>query len=361
MWLAAAVNGRDSDYGQDRLGKVTGTSEVTVRNRCQELRDLLGEERLRSDQYRVSTDGESGSADSSSTGTSGDQPAQSGPTSNGSSEATEGHSTPADGTGTSGQTASGPVPDDRTVAEAIEREIDDLVEALDIGASTRLLARGMVSDAVEEVDRADVSEVAATMLVAGSRIEGGDIDAVEVTEQAEFDARAVSQWLDTLIEAVNVDIPRRSGEDIVADVVDQLGLPDAVHEESKRTLDRYEPGDVAGDYTAAELGAGATLFAATVADADIDVERISAVSGATPEYLTDARDSIVVSLCLDMVRGDIEYDDCGWTDAVLDSTLSSAVDDDYTVRVLTIAQTYVAGREGRAVDDEALGRILSEQ
>lgn len=370
MWLAAVVNGQDDNYAQDTLGRVTGTSEVTVRNRSQELRNLLGEDQLRSDAYQVSVAAsEADSGSNSSNGSSADKSSQSGTdtepsagdTGNEAASTDTSQSTAADGAGASSTSASGTEDDDGTVAEAIEDEIDDLVDTLDIGASTRLLARGMVSDAADEVDADDAPEVAATMLVAGSRIEGGDIDAVEITEHTSFEPRAVSQWLDTLSAAVDVDIPRRDADDIVADVVDQLGLSDAVHEESKRTLDRYEPEEVAADYTAAELGAGAVLFAATTGGSDVDIERVSAVSGAAPEYLANAMDSIVVSLCLDMVRGDIDYAECNWTDALLDSTLTSIIDDDYTNRVLAIAQTYVAGREGRAVGDGTLGSILADQ
>jgi len=103
------------------------------------------------------------------------------------------------------------------------------------------------------------------------------------------------------------------------------------------------------------------LFAATAAGSSVNAEDVSAISGAMPEYLTDAMDSIVVSLCLDMVRGDIAYEDCAWTDALLDTRVSSVVEDDYTNRVLAIAQTYVSGREGSTVDDSTLGRILADQ
>jgi len=283
------------------------------------------------------------------------------PSTTASTSETSQQSTAADGAGTSSQAQSGTDADEETVVEAVENEIDTLVEDLDIGASTRLLARGMVSDAADVVGVDDAAEVAATMLVAGSRIEGGNIDAIEITEHQSFEPRAVSQWLDTLSETVDVDIPRRDADDIVADLVDQLGLSDDVHEESKRTLERYEPDEVAADYTAAELGAGTVLFAATAAGSSVNAEDVSAISGAMPEYLTDAMDSIVVSLCLDMVRGDIAYEDCAWTDALLDTRVSSVVEDDYTNRVLAIAQTYVSGREGSTVDDSTLGRILADQ
>src|SRR6056297_2255907 len=50
--LAALVNGLDDSYEQSTLGKVSGTSEVTVQNRRRDLQNLLGD-RLGNDRYRV--------------------------------------------------------------------------------------------------------------------------------------------------------------------------------------------------------------------------------------------------------------------------------------------------------------------
>jgi transcription initiation factor TFIIIB Brf1 subunit/transcription initiation factor TFIIB len=349
--LAAVLNGRGDAYPQDRFGQATGTSEVTVRNRSQDLRDLLGDDQLQDEKYVVAVDDgadttEPDAADAGATAQS--ESAQS--TAADGAGATE---TATDDSGTSDTTAAG---GDLTV-DAVEGEIDALVEELDMGASARLLARGMVSDAVKAVDGGDPSELAATMVVAASRMEESDIDAVDVAGLRSFEPRVIAQWLDTLDDAVDVDIPRRGPEDIIEDLVAELGLPDAVHEEAVLTLDRFDGGD---DYTAAELASGVVMFAATVGRSDVSAEDISAISGAGPEYVTDAMNSVVVSLCRGLIRGEFDYDDCSWTANLLESELSTAIGDSETGRVIAMAQTFVAGREGRHIDESTLQAVLTD-
>ena len=426
--LAAIVNGEGDTYDQDTLGQASGTNEVTVRNRAHELKDLLGEDRLQSDRYRIAPDTES-ERDEQDT----DEPAaaESGEQSTAAdgAGAAEEEPTAADATSETEQTTaeSGTVEDTEkyveTVAamypdelptttsvaeaheddedivgdaleqlaedgtlerkragsvvvwipaehdgvgtdltvDAVETEVDALVEELDIGASTRLLARGMVSDAVDDVDVENAAELAGATVVGASRMEDGAVGATEVAEVRDLQPRVISQWLDSLDAAVDVEIPRRSPDEIVADVADELGVPDGIREESLRSLDRYEPTESDADYTAAELGAGAVVFAATVNGTQLDITALGEVSGADPSYITDAMNSIVVSLCLGLVRGDIDYAECAWTTDLLESELSPDIGDSYTGRVIALAKTYTAGREGRHIDDATLDVVLGEE
>jgi len=436
--LSALVNGLGDSYEQSTLGKVSGTSEVTVQNRCRDLQDLL-DDRLQSDRYRVvpaskapdepadnqqSGDGASGqqsSADRTSTSQSSTSQSQQ---SSDQQTAADGAGSADKGTASHGdddsaeddqdtaavlETVRSIYPDElpttTNVAEAldtsestatdalealaaadeiqrkragsvdvwipagqdsvgsaltvdaVETEIDALVEELDIGSSTRLLARGMVSDAVDGADVEEAAELAATTVVAAARMSDGDIDTVDVARNREFDPRVISQWLDTLDDAVDADIPRRDAEDIVEDVVAELGLSESILAESHRSLERYD-GDE--EFTAAELGAGAVLFAATIGQTQVDIDRLAALSGAEASYITSAMHGIVVSLCLALVRGDIDYEDCNWTTELLQSELSPTIGDSSTGRAIAVAKAYTAGREGHHIDETTLDVLLSE-
>jgi len=210
----------------------------------------------------------------------------------------------------------------------------------------------MVSDAVADADVADAAELAATTVVAAARMSDGDVDIVEVADHRSFEPRTIAQWLDTLDEAVDADIPRRDPGDIVEDVVAELGLSEAVLTESHRSLAQFD-GDV-DEFTAAELGAGAVLFAATTGQTQVDIDRLASVAGAETEYVTSAMHSIVVSLCLALVRGDIDYEDCSWTTQLLQSELSPTLGDSRTGRAIAIAKAYTAGRESEHVDEQTL-------
>ncbi len=360
--LAAVLNGQGDDYPQDRFGQATGTSEVTVRNRSEDIKELLGEDQLQDEKYAVAVesdaaadaggDEQSTAADAADAGGDEQSTAADGA---GAAESSSGDAASAD-SGAEDTTTEAAAGGELTV-EAVEGEIDALVEELDMGASARLLARGMVSDAVKTVDSGDPSELAATMVVAASRMEEGDVDAVDVAGLRAFEPRVVPQWLDTLDAAVDVDIPRRGPEDIIEDLVAELGLPDAVHEEALVTLDRFDNGD---DYTAPELASGVVMFAATVGRSDVDAEDISAISGAGPAYVNDAMNSVVVSLCRGLIRGQFDYDDCSWTTNLLESELSPSIGDSTTGRVIALAQTYTAGREGRHIDESTLQAVLTD-
>jgi len=417
--LAALVNGLDDNYDQSTLGKVTGTSEVSVRNRAQELQELL-DDRLENDRYRVvpasqapdqpgeesqteaaaqeeatAADGAGSDDSASASSSSSDSSSSSASTADGeavletvqtvypdelptTTNVAETHDTSeaaAEGAlkaladeGAVQRKRAGsvdvwiPAEADETktalTVDAVETEIDALVEELDIDSSTRLLARGMVSDAVEGADVEDAAELAATTVVAAARMGGGDADIIEVAGLRSFEPRVIAQWLDTLDGAVDADIPRRDPEDIVADVVAELGLSESVASESRRSLERFD-GDV-DEFTAAELGAGAVLFAATIGQTQVDVDQLAAVAGAETEYVTSAMHSIVVSLCMALVRGDIEYEDCAWTTELLQSELTPTLGDSETGRAIAIAKAYTAGREGQYVDDQTLDVLSGE-
>ena len=362
--LAALVNGAGERYEQEALGKVSGTGMVTVRNRCRDLKNLLGEDRLRDDRYRVqiaetSEDDQLAAADGAGAQeTEADASSaveeQSASTAGGSSTADTDDDAASSSTADSEAEDAGP---DLTV-DAVETEVDTLVEELDIGASTRLLARGMISDAVGDVDVETADELAAATVVAASRIEDGDIGPVEVADQREFEPRAISQLLGALGEAVDIDIPRRSADEVVDELVTELELDESIREESHSTLERYD-GDEE-EYTAAELAAGAVMFAAVVGRTQVDIDTLSAISGAEPSYITDAMNSVVVSLCLGMVRGDIAYEDCDWTTDLLESELSPSLGDSDTGRVIALAKTFAAGREGQYIDESTLDAVLGD-
>jgi len=144
----------------------------------------------------------------------------------------------------------------------------------------------------------------------------------------------------------------------VEDVAAELGLSEAVLEESHRSLERFD-GDVE-EFTAAELGAGAVLFAATIGQAQVDADQLAAVAGAGTDHVTAAMHSIVVSLCLSLVRGDIAYEDCAWTTELLQSELTPSLGDSETGRAIAIAKAYTAGREGQYVDDQTLDVLAGE-
>jgi hypothetical protein len=71
--------------------------------------------------------------------------------------------------------------------------------------------------------------------------------------------------------------------------------------------------------------------------------------------------SVVVSLCRSLVRGDIDYESTSWTTDLLESELSPDIGDSYTGRVIAIAKTYTAGREGQHVDDATLDVLLTAE
>jgi len=406
--LAALVNGLDDTYEQRALGKVSGTSEVTVRNRCRDLQDLL-DNRLGNDRYRVvpasqapdepSDENQSDASADTDEATAADGAGDDGATATAAdagavletvrtvypdelpttTDVAETHDTSESAAADALESlvddgelqrkragsvdvwlpASGDDAGTALTVDAVESEIDALVEELDIDSSTRLLARGMVSDAVESADVGAAAELAATTVVAAARISGADgVDIVEVADRREFEPRVIAQWLDTLDEAVDADIPRQDPEDIIEDVVAELGLSEAALAESRRSLERFDGDSEA--FTAGELGAGAVLFAATISQTQVDVDRLAAVAGAEANYVTSAMHSIVVSLCLALVRGDIAYEDCAWTTELLESELTPSLGDSETGRAIAIAKAYTAGREGQYVDDRTLHVLHGE-
>ena len=366
--LSALVNGHDADDVQNVLGGASDTSRIAIKNRCEELQKLLGEERLGSDRYRMATDVDTAAAAESDQATAADgagraeADAEAEPAVEEAVESQVGDETgeTVEATEQTGDEAE--QPDGRADqaatdvrAQDVKDEIDALVDELDIDASSRLMARGMVGDAVGEVDVGSAVELAGGTLVASLRMNDADTDVVDVASARALEPRAVTQSLDALDGAVDVDIPRRSPAEIVAEIVAELGLPEAVHDETRRALERYDGVD---DFTAAELSAGAVVFAATVNGIQADIEQLGAISGADPSYVTDAMNAVVVSLCLGLVRGEIDYEECSWTNDLLESELSSNLGDSQTGRAIAVAKTYVAGREGGHIDDATLEAVL---
>jgi len=359
--LSALVNGHDADDVQDVLGGASDTSRIAIKNRCEELQELLGEERLGSDRYRMATDVDTAAAATDDQATAADGAGRAEPDTEAAPAVEEAEESQADNEAEQ-TVAEAEQPEDRADqaatdvrVEDVEAEIDTLVDELDIDASSRLMARGMVGDAVGEVDVGSAAELAGATLVASLRMNDADTDVVDVAAARPFEPRTVTQSLDALDGAVDVDIPRRSPDEIVDETVAELGLPEAVHDETRRALERYDGDD---DFTAAELSGGAVVFAATVNGIQVDIEQLSAISGADPSFITDAMNAVVVSLCLGLVRGEIDYEECSWTNDLLESELSSNLGDSQTGRAIAVAKTYVAGREARHIDDATLDAVL---
>jgi transcription initiation factor TFIIIB Brf1 subunit/transcription initiation factor TFIIB len=377
LYLAAEINGAESEFDQDTLGDISDTSAVTVRNRYRELRDLLGDDRLAAARYQLNGDGDAeavseADADAVSEAEADQQAATDGngdtatetetatTDTAGAGEATTDEDTMTASEPDAGQASSD---DHAAVVSAVEDEIDALTDDVDASASARLFARGMAGDAVDGVDNVtveDAPKLAGAAVVAGARMEDSDIDTTDVAGERSFQARAVTKWLDELDTAVDVDIPRRSATDVVEQLVEQLELSEEVREESLLALEQYQSDEDDQEFTAAEMGAGAVFFAATVGRTQVDIDAVSDITGATPEFITDAMNSVVVSLCLGLVRGDIDYDDCSWTTDLLESELSPDIGDSYTGRVIALAKTYAAGREQDHVDAATVDVVLGE-
>ena len=379
LYLAAETNDLDDEFTQDSLGDTSKTSAVTVRNRYRELRDLLGDDRLEATRYRIDSIREGEAADRAEAEESvqdAEPSAESEPSAEAATDTAS--ETATDGNGnveaTGGQPEAGETTETAdapgggssqsagmATEEEVETAVDDLTDELDIEPSVRLFAQGMVGDATEDVPAEDGDKLAGAALVAGARINETELDAADVADQRGFQSRDIAGWLDHLDEAVDVEIPRRSADEIVARLVEELDLSEEVLEESQTALEQYQAEEIDAEYTAAELGAGAVFFAATVGRTQVDIEKLADITGAGTEYITDAMNSVVVSLCRSLVRGDIDYESTSWTTDLLESELSPDIGDSYTGRVIAIAKTYTAGREGQHVDDATLDVLLTAE
>ncbi|MFB6201623.1 MAG: hypothetical protein ABEI98_06400 [Halorhabdus sp.] len=243
--------------------------------------------------------------------------------------------------------------------EAVQGEVDALAEDLGADASLRLFARGLVSDAAEDVTVEDAGEFAGAALIASSRLNDGDLDPTTVAAERDFAPRALYEWLGHLDETADVEIPQRGPADVVESLVDDVDLSDRVREESLRTLDHYSPAED-GSFAAPELAAGAVFFAATTVREPIDVEELATSIGFEASQVSDAMNSVFVSLCRRLIRGEIAYDESPWTTEILEADHIAEIGDSHTGRVVAAARTYIAGREGEHVDADTLDVLLAE-
>lgn len=243
--------------------------------------------------------------------------------------------------------------------EAVQEEIDALVEELGVDASIRLFARGLVSDADGAVPVENAGEFAGAALIASSRVNDGDLDPATVAAERDFEPRALYEWLDRVDEIADVEIPQRSPVDVVESLVADLDLSDRVREESLQTLEHYSP-EEDGAFAAPELAAGAVFFAATTIREPIDVDELADSTGFGTDSVSDAMNSVFVSLCRRLLRGEIAYEECSWTDELLESDHIAEIGDPHTGRVVAAAKTYIAGREGEHVDEGTLDVLLAE-
>lgn len=244
--------------------------------------------------------------------------------------------------------------------DAVQQEVDELVAALDLDASLRVFARGLVSDAVESLDVENASEMGGAVVLAASRIQDVDVTAADVAAAGDFEPRVLHAWLDELAETIDLEIPRPDVETYVDRLVAELGLDDEVRDETLHVLEQYEPRESDPSFTAPELAAGAMLFAATVGGAAVDSEELSEASGADSAYVTEAMNSILVSLCLALVTGDLDYDEIDWTADLLALDLADGFGDAETQSAIVLAKTYAAGREADTVDQATIDALLAE-
>ncbi|CCQ33239.1 conserved hypothetical protein [Halorhabdus tiamatea SARL4B] len=244
--------------------------------------------------------------------------------------------------------------------DAVHSEVDALVEALDVDASVRLFARGLVSDAAESVAVEDAAEFAGAALIASSRINDGDLDPATVARERGFGTRVLYQWLDRLGEIAAVDIPRRGPSDVVEALAEDVAFSETVLEDSRRTLEQYEPAADHGGFAAPELAAGAVFFAATTGGEPIDAGELADSIGFEASHVTDAMNTVFVSLCRGLIRGEIDYEESFWTADLLESDRIADIGDPRTGRAVAAAKTYVAGREGQHVDESTLDVLLAE-
>lgn len=258
------------------------------------------------------------------------------------------------------------LPGDRTdltpdlTEDAVQNEVDELAATLELDASLRVFARGLVSDAVETLSVENADEMAGAALLAACRIQDIDVDAAAIADAGGFEPRLLYTWLDKLAETVDVEIPRESAESLAETIADELELDESVREEGLRAIEQYEPRDDDLSFTAGELAAGGMFFAATVSGVSVDVADLSAVSGADAEYVTDAMNDILVSLCLALVRGELDYDETPWTGDLLDSDLSQDFGDREVQTAIALAKTHVAGRESQPVDEATIDVLVGE-
>lgn len=401
LLLAADVNETDGVTLRE-LGDASGAGEVTVRNRYRDLREAYESADLAADRYEIDGDaavarpgqratatdgtGEPGAGTAPADAEGGEAAPAAGQDGAGQGQAEQSlaedgtaagrggaeqgqaeQSQAEDGTaaGQAATEADGQVETGADEAEAstaditvdaVEDEIDALSDELSIDPSVRLFARGMVSDAVGDVVDLRASELAGAALVAGARREDADLDATDVADSRDFDARAISRALDQLDDAIDVDIPRRDPGEFVEELTDALDVPATAREEADRALAGFEVGDE--DYTARELAAGAVGFAVTVGSADADVDAVADAAGANVEYVSAAMSDVLVAQCLGLVSGDVTYEECSWTGDLLASDLPSAIGDSTAGPAISVAMTYVAGREGEPVDGETLEVLL---
>jgi len=430
LYLAADSNGIDG-ADEDALGTVTDTSQVTVRNRYKELRDLLGEDHLETAQrYRLDPD--TGAPMATNSGASGEEDSRSASNADviAATDGDDDQKNPAvsdkqspsatadgdsDGTAASETTEFGAVvselfpaelpttdrvaaevdADAQTVADeldalaeagvverkragstdvwlpgdrdalgpdltedAVQREVDTIAEALGLDASIRLFARGLVSDVVEDVDVENADELGGAALLAACRINDAGIEAGEIADAGEFQSRALYDWLETLETAADVDIPTADAETYVERLADALGLEESVRTEGLRALEQYEPRLDERAFTPPELAAGATVFASTVGGADIEPEELADASGADPEFVSEATNAVLVSLCLGLVQEDIDYEETAWTGDLLESELSPEFGDSETGAAIALAKAYAAGRESQPVDETTIDVLV---
>ncbi|WP_136689309.1 hypothetical protein [Halorhabdus amylolytica] len=243
--------------------------------------------------------------------------------------------------------------------DAVQGEVDALAETLGVDASLRLFARGLVSDAVEDVPVEDGAEFAGAALVASSRLNDGDLDPATVATERDFEPRALYTWIGRLGETADVDIPQRGPSDVVESLAEDLALSDRVREESLRTLDHYRP-EENGSFAPPELAAGAVFFAATTVREPIDVDELADSIGFETSHVSDAMNSVFVSLCRRLIRGEIDYGESPWTAELLESDHIAEIGDPHTGRVVAAAKTYIAGREDEHVDEGTLDVLLAE-
>jgi transcription initiation factor TFIIIB Brf1 subunit/transcription initiation factor TFIIB len=369
LFLAAQVN----EYGgidENSLSDTAGTGQLSIRNHAEQIQETIGRNELANNsRYHAVPEEEAPEQQAESepvpTGADGGNAAEE------PADATEPEPEPdeRDDEAESEDTDEADEADadeaDETegsvTVEAVQEEIDALAEGLDLDASLRVFARGLVSDVVDDLPAESAEEMAGATVLAASRIQDvDDLIAADIAAEREFEPRLLFNSLDTLSGSVEMEIPTEDLESFVDRLIEELGLDDAVKSETMDALDQSGLEGDAGDYTPAELAAGGLYFAGTIGGAAVDPEELGSVVGADPEYVTHVRNDILTSLSLLLVRGDLDYEETSWTVDLLELDLEDGFDDPAAENAVAIAKTYVSGRESQAVDDVTIDTLRRE-
>jgi transcription initiation factor TFIIIB Brf1 subunit/transcription initiation factor TFIIB len=242
--------------------------------------------------------------------------------------------------------------------DAVQHEVDEIVDALELDASLRVFARGLVSDAVDSLSVENAAEMGGAAVLAACRVQDIEVDATEIADAGEFEARVLYTWVEKLAESVDVDVPRPEPETFAERFAESLDMTAAVEDASLDALETFEPPEDDHGFTAPELAAGAIAFAAVVDDGDLDAEAVSEASGVATEHVEATSEAILASLSRSLVLGEVDEEE-DWTTDLLAVEVPADVGAD-TRATVTLAKSYVAGRDGESLNEDVVDAVVPE-